>query len=249
MMRKMYYLLLFFALLGFQVIGQNFIDLRYNVDLYKPFTKNAQEYLLVNDAVSNFSFEANYNRTLFTKNKHNFIAGLSYKYIQLKVIDKIKYIEVTYGGQGQSFSHFEPMRFDLVNQSHSLGLNFRYSYDLTRKKVFGNVNVTSSFYLYEYYKADYVAKDPQPAYPNVTDPDPRFKNIHSILSCINLRLGYTQHIVKEEHFSLSATANVGTNLYSDWELFRKYIWLGVGLEMGFGKGKALFGEKEKAVEN
>jgi hypothetical protein len=31
---------------------------------------------------------------------------------------------------------------------------------------------------------------------------------------------------------------VGTNLYSDWDQFKKYAWVGLGLEMGFGKVKA-----------
>jgi hypothetical protein len=46
---------------------------------------------------------------------------------------------------------------------------------------------------------------------------------------------------------LAARVSVGTNLYSEWDQFRKYVWMGVGLEMGFGKPRGL-GARNRSEE-
>ena len=39
-------------------------------------------------------------------------------------------------------------------------------------------------------------------------------------------------------FSVGAKFLFGTNLKSDWDEFKKYSWLGFGIELGFGTRKA-----------
>jgi hypothetical protein len=44
--------------------------------------------------------------------------------------------------------------------------------------------------------------------------------------------------IVSDKFNLGTRISLGTNLYSDWDQFKKYAWLGLGLELGFGKVKA-----------
>ena len=53
------------------------------------------------------------------------------------------------------------------------------------------------------------------------------------LSGVNISAYYRQVFQLHENFSLAARISLGTNLYSDWDQYKKYAWLGLGLEMGF----------------
>jgi hypothetical protein len=65
------------------------------------------------------------------------------------------------------------------------------------------------------------------------------------LSSIDLSIFYSNRWQLKDNFSLGARVSLGTNLYSDWDQFKKYAWLGLGLELGFGKvkGKEVLGLK------
>jgi hypothetical protein len=54
---------------------------------------------------------------------------------------------------------------------------------------------------------------------------------------LNVSLDYNIMLLLKKGFSLGATVQIGTNLYSDWDQFKKYAWLGVGLELGIGRSK------------
>jgi hypothetical protein len=57
---------------------------------------------------------------------------------------------------------------------------------------------------------------------------------------------YTEYqFLINDRFSLGSKLSFGTNLYSDWDQFRKYVWMGVGLELGFGKPRSL-GTRKKS---
>ena len=50
---------------------------------------------------------------------------------------------------------------------------------------------------------------------------------------------------KNENFDFVLRASLGTNLYSDWDQFKSYAWLGLGIELGFGNGKSKDSSKVK----
>lgn len=48
---------------------------------------------------------------------------------------------------------------------------------------------------------------------------------------------YRQSFHWSDYFTFSGRISVGTNVYSDWDQYKRYVWIGLGLEAGFGKKK------------
>jgi hypothetical protein len=65
------------------------------------------------------------------------------------------------------------------------------------------------------------------------------------LSAVDLNVFYQFNWIISPNFSLGLRASIGTNLYSDWNQFKKYLWAGFGLHVGFLKDeKARLNKKE-----
>jgi len=238
----------------FVVQSQIYFGVEKNLDVYKPYTDFGSEYLSYNDKVisSTFSVKAFY---LMEFKKSNSI-GLGFSYMNKKMIieDKIKGISIV-----EYNSIEEPIdtlyfysNFDLNILSHSVGFYLDYNKVLFEtKNLNGSIGANSSFYMYENAKGRYIDKDNlaesiDPQYTQfVPGKTNSFLNSKKgfFISSINISTYYRQVFQFHEKFSLAARISLGTNLYSDWDQFKKYAWLGLGLEMGFGKVK-----KDKVVE-
>ena len=216
--------------------------------------------------VENFTFD--FSLKVISRKKNCFLMGLSYKKIQSKIIDRITHWNYTTYHFGTGLYTYYTINqvyqdpADLISNYHNFGLNNEFIYKLKNHKNFQNdIGIKSEIYLFEFFNSHFYTKDialknsENPTYSSSMDyslinssskPFTKYyENKNQLfLSLVNLSLFYRLSYCVNEKFSLATKISLGTNLYSDWDQFKKYAWLGVGLEMGFGKKKV----KEPKVE-
>jgi len=204
-----------------------------NMDWYKPYTRQAQEYLILNEKVSSYTSKIQIELPIVKKNLFEFGLGLNYKRISHLVKNKINYFVIFDGS-----TKYSPV--DVMSKSHSLGLNFYEKYNLVKKGSYlGQIGVNSTIYVLEIYKSEYRFQISDAGLNPYFEGSFRPFNPSEFLfplSSIDLSIFYNNRWQLKDNFSLGARISLGTNLYSDWDQFKKYAWLGLGLEMGFGKG-------------
>jgi hypothetical protein len=246
MTRKLIFLIFVINTLGCQ--SQIFIGLEKNLDFYKPYTDFGSDYLLYNEKVESSTYSARVYYLLEFKKSHSIGFGLTYMNKTMLIEDKLKGISIVkYNAVEDPIDTlFYYSNFDLNISSHSFGFYFDYNKMLFKKdRTNGSVGSNSSFFIYENAKGRYIDKENlaetiEPEYvqfvPGQTN---SFLNTKKgfFMSTINISAYYRQVFQLHENFSLAARVSLGTNVYSDWDQFKKYAWLGLGLEMGFGKVK------------
>lgn len=221
----------------FQCYGQLHFNFQHNVDLYKPYTPEAQEYMQLNDKVKSSTNQFQLTYTWLKKEKFSFSSGIGYKYIHHIVKDKILYIKhyTASGGQVTSTTYkYNPA--DLKSTSHSFSVVSDFQYPIVFKNRYkGKIGVNSDVFLLEWFNAEYVFEN-ELVYGDDDSNYPIHRYSSSFfLSAVNLSFYYLNCWQLSEKFSLGARFSLGTNIYSDWDQFKRYVWLGVGLELGFGK--------------
>jgi hypothetical protein len=244
---------LIFLILVLNAIGsysQIFIGFEKNFDVYKPYTDFGSKYMLYNDKVTSSTYSVRTFYSIGLKKSQSIGLGISYMNKAMLIEDKLKGISIVkYNSVEEPIDTlFYYSNFDLDIRSHSLGFYVEYSKTLFDKsKTRGFVGSNCSFFVYENARGRYIDKDNlaatiEPEYvqfvPGKTN---SFLNTKKgfFISTVNVSLYYRQSFQLTENFSLAARISLGTNLYSDWDQFKKYAWLGVGLEMGFGKVKKI----------
>jgi len=224
----------------------------FNLDIYKPYSKFAKDYIKNNKNVSSITNSAKLYYSFKIKNGQSLGIGFSYMFKNLKVENYYNGLSfIQYNNSGNPLDTiFYYSRFDLKVNSHSLGLYFDYSkLIISNLNSQGSIGLGLSSYLYEKAKGEYIDKDnleesiESEFYMYLPSVVGSIQNSRQsfFLSSVNFFTYYRQVFQLHENFSLAARISLGTNLYSDWDQFKKYAWLGVGLEMGFGKVK---GKKE-----
>ena len=208
----------------------------FNVDLYKPYTKAAQEYEQINDQVFSRTFFIGAHYRIQKKENNAFTYGIEYRNIQHTVKEKIRYIpqyEISGGQIVDTYHIYYPL--DQVSKSFSLGLTGSYERSINKTVKFNDwYGIEAQWYFYETYKSNYYHGDEiysdeiQPTYIL------RYAFVFGI-SSLNTSIYYRYLLPLGEGVQLGAKISLGTNLYSDWDQFKRYVWLGVGLELGFGK--------------
>lgn len=220
----------------------------FNLDFYKPYSEFAKDYIK-NNNVSSITNSSKLYCSFKIKNGQSLGFGFSYMFKNLKVENYYNGLSFTqHDTSGNPIdTTFYYSRFDLKVNSHSLGLYFDYSkLIISNLNSKGSIGLCLSSYLYEKAKGEYIDKDnleesiQSEFYMYLPSVVGSIQNSRQsfFLSSVNLCIYYRQVFQLHEKFSLAARVSLGTNLYSDWDQFKKYAWLGLGLEMGFGKVKA-----------
>lgn len=246
---KTTYLIIFFLLICATTYSQNAIIVDYtNCFLIKNKSyQTVKEKYAYDYEIKNYSLGVFY--TLPSEKRFTYSVGFSYRKINAKTIDRITHWNYTtsYLISGIYFNdtiyqvYKDPA--DLVSESKNVGITNELSFKISEmKKMKHFVGIKTEVYLYEkfnsYYHSDDfstignqsndLSSDANKPYPTYYGNNTPF-NFHSINVFVNYRilLNVTNYV------SLAAKLSLGTNLYSDWDQFKKYAWLGVGLEMGF----------------
>jgi hypothetical protein len=250
-MKKIFlFFCLFINVLVFSQNNRVVLGYHNNADIFK----SNHDYLsLDNSTVSrakSSTFQFDVTTYLLKKNRFSIYIGLSYKRIFYIAENRIQdwNFSVQYVSGGQVMYYDVHYKFDdpadLVSKSNSFGLGTDNNLMLFEKpKISGLIGLNYRIYFLEYFNSNYYSNDPIISDSNnlyfEKRPQPNIGPIKKIfLSSINVSAYYRQVFQLHENFSLAARISLGTNLYSDWDQFKKYAWLGLGLEMGFGKVKA-----------
>ncbi len=239
-MKKITILLLIFCLLSGKLLAQIKIGIPYFFDVYKPYTPEAKAYLKVNDQVKSHTYNFYLNYKVLEHKKIAWRLGLSYKFINHVVEDKIKtYYYYAYGNGTTSQTQLIQVKetLDLKSRSNSLGMMNELSYTLKQnEKTAHEFGLINEFYFLEFFKSAYYYDNSEKEFDRIeVSIKPLTNKLRSpfLFSSTNLSVFYRIEKHQDDH-TLALRLNAGTNLYSDWDQFRQYAWFGVGLEIGFG---------------
>lgn len=243
-------IVLFFCLYQ-TVFCQIHVAYERNIDLWKPYTEYAQEYSKKNDQINSNTQSLSIGYNLQKTSLNDVVLEFSYKTINHRVLDVIRSIQVIEYSLGTG-EHLDTSYIkgsaDLITKSHNLGFNFGYGKTLFQvKKQTGKIYCNIGLYLFEIsksqyvYDAEFINNLPGTFNHYYYQPDYSRMNYRYgfFLSSINLSTYYKHVWQLHENFSLAGRLSLGTNLYSEWDQFKKYVWLGAGLELGFGKPRSI----------
>jgi hypothetical protein len=229
--------------------GQVVLSYQSNLDVYKPYTSLAQEYIKQNSKVSSKTQTVLASTPILKTEKHLIRVGLNYKRIEHIVKDRILQIPTYDHSNHQTvFVGNVPSKRDLVSISNAFGLHLDYNRFIFEKKFYkANFGATSELYLFEFYTSDYYRTSYKsnfiiPSEGEIDDAiHPLVRKEQNILKPVlsTISLYYLNTFQFTNKFSIGLRISAGTNLYSKWDQFRKYAWVGLGLELGFGTSKAM----------
>ncbi len=245
-MNKLFFLLLTMFAINY-TYSQISIGFYRNIDFYKPYTSELQDYMKLNNQVESATMNAAILFPVIKSDKIQWNTGVSLKRISFLIKDRVtSYYELEHDGSGQ---------YDLVNEkldfkskSLSLALQNEVQFLFPTKNKFSNaIGLSNEIYFLEFFNSDFYYSGTNTLYDNnYAYISPLVSKLPSnfFFSCANLSIFQRFTFKVSDKFSLATKISLGTNLYSDWDQFKKYAWLGVGLELGFGN-KPLFRKKEK----
>ncbi len=234
-----------FCLIVVQSIpAQNYGELRfgyaYSLDILK-YTTTARSYDKEFNRIDSQtqSMQLGYYRS-FNDQQWCFGSGIAYKKTELTIDDYFSYYplmdwggDVTYLLTSGSYT----------SKSNSIGLFLEATRKVHQwKNSRGSVGVNTQWYLFEVFNAHYssTAKVPNGNSPVFTNPSVYDLPRNFFLSSCNLSAFYRCELqAHEPNLSVALKISVGTNLYSDWDQFKRYAWVGVGAEIGIRTHKKL----------
>ncbi|MGV3631587.1 MAG: hypothetical protein ACO1O6_10280 [Bacteroidota bacterium] len=228
------------------------INGNYMLDLWKPYSKESQAYMKEGKKVYSNAWNMNLMATILRRPKFAWSTGISYKKINFTVEDRITNWAFTKGFDNNQiidtfyYTFQDPANLKAVSQSY--GFINQFSYTILDKENFKNyLGINVSVYALEYYdswyESDQIQSDDEPTdYAKLQSDEKPYPNPGPLknwfLSSISTEIFYNIFYLPigyKGNFSIGAKISLGTNVYSDWDQFRKYAWMGVGLEIGFGK--------------
>lgn len=215
-----------------------------NFNIYSPYTYDA-----IDNETSSYEKQSsnqflNIDFRVLSLNKFFISTGVSYKRIKYTRVDALKTYGYTNFSNNSYVIHSYSDPADLISKSHSLGVSIEGSYFIhSTDRINMSLSCKSSFYFFEWYNAYYFSTDvlQGSSNPQFVAPQPLITELPRtfFLSSINTAIIYRITLLpKTGRTTFTGKLSLGANIYSDWEQFKRYAWLGVGLEIGFlGKEK------------
>ena len=202
---------------------------------------------VINSAISNFEIQSNgitptiksFQYELFVEKelkineKITIPVGINYRFINYTIENYIQYYDY-FIGTTNLVTDYPP--FDLKSISNNFGLRFGLNYSvLSGEKSTGSIGTVINSSIFEMYKSSYTGKFnqlqgyPQPSpLGTQSEIDIRRNEFHLSIASLDLFYKHQWNISEKSTFGLRAS--LGTNLYSDWDVFKKSAWVSLGLE-------------------
>ena len=217
----------------------------YNLDVWKPYTEVTKSYINDGGIIFSNTWNISIEIPVYSSKKYSFYTGLSYQQVNHVIKDHI--LSQEYPWSGGIFYYSDPP--DLISESKRVGLILGFDYLTYEKKLFSTyAGISSEIYLMDFYNSYYETNDYTPFSFELDGPKPKSFRIYQKypfrFSTMNLSAHYRLVLMTKIGVSFGFKINVGANLYTDWDQFKRYGWLGLGLEMGFGRKKV----NEKVVD-
>lgn len=215
----------------------------------KPSTKQIKEKYGYDMEIDYEKYHFNF---CYRKAKFSWLIGLSFMKINSTIKDRINnwnYVGKAIGATGIIYYDTVYINYsdppDLRSSSTNLGIHNEIIYHFKPFDKKQNLNhaigLKSEVYLYEKFESEYYTTDipvksiydPAPGYSD--QPFPLFFEHNTLvyISNANLSTFYQIRWFPHDAFSIGMRISAGTNLYSDWQQFKKFGWLSLGLEVGF----------------
>lgn len=228
----------------------------YKQPLYAPLNEMSRSLKAkgIDTKISNY--EAGIKIQVYQKNKWSLHTGLEYSYQNLKlmnIVDTTFFYITSVPPDNIHFKKYYAYRWDKPSFSmisHKLAISLESRYKIQKgNKIFQEVGATVNISFFEYYKSFYYSKEldslrgnysAQGGYLSDDQKEKLYlrgveKLRHNFfLSAVDLNLFYQFNWIISPNFSLGLRASIGTNLYSDWNQFKKYLWACFGLYVAIG---------------
>jgi hypothetical protein len=255
----MKYFICLFIIIPFNLLAQNGVSIyaNYIVPIHKQYVLGVYEFQKQGYKVNLNSFNIGISSQIYKRKKISIRLGIDYQFVDLILHNKLDSVSYRYEVQdshGEHHSHNDVYYFtkdkpDFHNQGHKLALNLS-SYYYFGKRNEHNIGLVTNFYLLEFnrgfYKSlelDDLRKKYEFDFNYLTGGGHSRLLLNKqynlsrnfFLSAVDLNLFYQFNWILSPNFSLGLRASIGTNLYSDWNQFKKYLWAGFGLHVGFLK--------------
>jgi hypothetical protein len=234
----------FFYSQKLKLISLNFNQ---NIDIWKPYSvANDHNQMTFQRKSKTFTGSVLYTAI----NKPNFAvkAGIALKSINYIVYNRI----TTYSNTEintivvppfyDTVTHTENIPTDFFSKSLNLGIQFSIEKKINFKRPMF-VGILLEAYPIEFFKAyyenvdTYGFNDPEPSILYVKFGDENAFTRTKRFANTNFSMFYAYNIINKRYVSIALKLSAGANLYSDWNQFSKYAWLGLGFEVGFGQFK------------
>jgi hypothetical protein len=227
---KLNLILLFCVALNFCFGQLSFYGVK-NLDIYKPYTQLSQNHVKYKNIQSKI-FQAGMDVLLLKRQNICLKTGLIYKNINFVVGDRIH-------GYYKSSKNGDYILYidstDLKSTSRLVGIPIAFNRLInSESKLSFETGLRFDFFVYEKFHSWYSYKyEPNGLVKNypILGTYRRFMNFNNIQFSINVVGKYKIN----ERSSIGIRLQAGTNLYSNWDQFKRYAWLGVGLEWEIGK--------------
>ncbi len=216
----------------------------YHLDIWKPYLKESSDFQDSTSAIESSTYRIGLNTEIKLNDKFWLSAGLIYKRIDYRVIDRIYTWTYYYYHAGQGNSYTDTVKgvytdpADLVAKSYNFGVHLEGNYQLTENDTWSSsVGLASEVYLFEMYRSHYESDDFWvPGYGASGHPTTTLGDFNQFrVSGVNLDLHYRVRWQFASQFNAGLKLSVGTNLYSNWTHFSRNSWIGLGVEFGFNR--------------
>lgn len=233
---------------SFSIAQKSFIraELRRNIDVWNPFSEATEKYQDSSGNIYSSTWGINLQSDIISKPRWSLSAGISYKKINYRVTDRIHTWKYSYSffNSGTLYYYEVTRNFedpaDLVSESNSFGLNSEFAFKLMDKsKLSHAIGVRPDIYFLEYFNSEYESDDFTSNDIEESIPKPaEGPSNHLFFSSMNCDLFYRFTWYASNRLSIGAKVDFGVNLYSDWAEFKRYGYIGLGVELGFGNFKS-----------
>jgi hypothetical protein len=214
-------------------VNFNFIQ---NINIWKPYS------------LANENSDVKFDRRSSTRtwsmmytavNKPDFAlkVGLAVKDINYVVYNRITtYIETIYDywpPQDSIGTSIYNKPTDFRSKSLNLGVNLSMEKKITAQRPMF-IGVTAEIYPFEFYKVYY---EQRYVALSIVSSDSKLLELTKRFANANISAFYSYNVMNNRYASIALKLSAGANLYSDWNQFSRYAWLGLGFEVGFGQFK------------
>ena len=203
----------------------------YNIDLYKPYSKETRDSANVYGAITSYTYSATLHFNMVKTPKLRWNCGVSFKHGEQLIEEKEPgYYTLDYW----TGKKFVPQILDLHSKSYAFGIYNEVCYEYKSTDKFSHqIGLCNELFIYEEFHSRYLYSGSKEEFRNIYSYGPNGRGYQRFLfSSTNLALLFRTSWKTTQHFSLSSKITAGTNIYSYWEEFQKYAWVGVGLEIG-----------------
>ena len=220
------------------------LDANYQLSIVHTPNSTVQNHVSNSGKYKIQALDASLSTVVFQNKNQLFSLGFNYQLQRMVLENYVTELQI-FDPQNSIYTLSDPA--DVVSVSNQFGFLIDYRYNLFKgEKNIGYVGGSLKAGFFEFFNALLRSSDIQRADEVGNLPGIDFENTTRIarfgefyygfrelgFSSMQLNTYYVYPFINTKQLSCAAKFSLGTNLHSDWDQFRKFLWLGVGVEVG-----------------